>query len=217
VRESLAAFGERSAERGIAVETDFAVQPPVLVDPGHVRRAVDNLLSNAIDAMPSGGTLRVSTGMDQARCLSYGTIVVEDTGPGIPEADLARLFEPFWTTKRMGEGTGLGLPITRKIIEAHGGFIRVANRAGGGLAVSLWFPFQDAAALNRPACWEAVRCGRAGEGVADPCPAWPHFGRACWAVAGTLCEAQVRGTQAAILGDCGDCGFFREMAHRDGC
>jgi hypothetical protein len=143
-------------------------------------------------------------------------IVVEDTGPGIPEADLARLFEPFWTTKKMGEGTGHGLPITRKIIEAHGGFMRMTNRPGGGLAASLWFPFQDEAALRRPPCWEAVHCGRAGDDVPDPCPAWPHFGRACWAVAGTQCEGRVRGTQAAILGDCCDCGFFRSMAPRDG-
>jgi two-component system NtrC family sensor kinase len=216
VRESVVAFGDRCAERGVLVEVDLAVQPPVLVDPVHVRRAVDNLVANAIDAMPSGGTLRVSTGLATARCLRYGTVVVEDSGPGLAEPDFSRLYEPFWTTKKMGEGTGLGLPITRKIIESHGGFIRVANRPEGGLAASLWFPYQDEEALSRPACWEAVRCGRAGEDVADPCPAWPHFGRACWAVAGTQCEGEVRGTQAAILGDCCDCGFFREMAPRDG-
>jgi two-component system NtrC family sensor kinase len=216
VSVSLLAFGERCAENGVRVETDLGVELEVLVDPGHVRRAIDNLVSNAIDAMPSGGTLRVSTGAGVARCLRYATIVVEDSGTGIPPGDLARLFEPFWTTKRTGEGTGLGLPITRKIIEAHGGFIRMANRPEGGLSASLWFPFQDEETLKRPACWEAVHCGRAGDDVPDPCPAWPHFGRACWAVAGTQCEGRVRGTQAAILGDCCDCGFFREMAPRDG-
>lgn len=213
---SLLAFGERTAERGIRVVTEFFDQSEVLVDPGHVRRAVDNLVANAVDAMPSGGELKIRTGTGSARCLTYATIVVEDTGPGLREEDLGRLFEPFWTTKKMGEGTGLGLPITRKIIEAHGGFIRVCNRPEGGLSVSLWFPYQDEAALRRPACWEAVHCGRAGADVADPCPAWPHFGRACWAVAGTQCEGRVRGTQAAIVGDCCDCGFFRDMAPRDG-
>lgn len=217
VRESLAAFGERIVERGIRVEADLGAEPAVHIDPGHVRRAVDNLVDNAIDAIDEGGILRVSTGVASARCLKYGTITVEDSGPGIPEADLPRIYEPFWTSKRMGEGTGLGLSITRKIIEAHGGFILIANRPQGGLAASLWFPVQDDAALARPACWEAVRCGRAGADAVDPCPAWPHFGRVCWAVAGTLCQGKVSGTQAAILGDCCDCGYFREMAPRDGC
>jgi two-component system NtrC family sensor kinase len=216
VRESLAAFGERCAERGIAVEADLAGDRQVFVDPGHLRRAVDNLVANAIDAMPSGGRLRVAARLAAARCLGYLALTVEDTGPGIPVPDLARIYEPFWTTKKLGEGTGLGLPITRKIVEAHGGFIAVANRPGGGLAVGLWFPYQDDEALTRPACWEALRCGRTGLDAADPCPAWPHFGRACWAVAGTLCEGTVRATQAAVLGDCGDCGFFREMCARDG-
>ena len=129
---------------------DLAAAEPVFIDAGHVRRAVDNLVANAIDAMPSGGTLRVSTRLAAARCLSFVAVTVEDTGPGIPEADLGRLFEPFWTTKKMGEGTGLGLPITRKIVEAHGGFITVANRPGGGLAATLWFPYQDDEALAAP-------------------------------------------------------------------
>jgi two-component system NtrC family sensor kinase len=217
VRESLAAFGERCAGYGIRVEADLAEEPWVLVDPGHARRAVDNLVANAIDAMRGGGILHVSTRLATARCLTYGSLTVEDTGPGIPEANLARIYEPFWTTKKMGEGTGLGLPITRKIVEAHGGFIRVANRPGGGLVASLWFHARKDEAPPGPACWEALRCGRAGEDVPDPCPAWPHFGRACWAVAGTLCEGKVRGTQASVLGDCGDCGFFRETVLKEDC
>jgi signal transduction histidine kinase len=215
VRESLAAFGERCVAHGIRVESDLAAEPLVLLDPGHARRAVDNIVANAIDAMRQGGTLRVSTGLAIARCLTYGAVAVEDTGPGIPAGDLARIYEPFWTTKKMGEGTGLGLSITRKIVEAHGGFIRVANRPEGGLVVSLWFHLRKDAAPAGPACWEALRCGRAGADVTDPCPAWPHFGRACWAVAGTLCEGKVRGTQANILGDCGDCGFFRETVLKE--
>ena len=217
VRESLAAFGERCAGQGIRVEADLTEEPWVLVDEGHARRAVDNIVANAIDAVRQGGILRVSTRLAAARCLTYGVMAVEDTGPGIPEADLAHVYEPFWTTKKMGEGTGLGLSITRKIVEAHGGFIRVANRPEGGLVASLWFHVRKDAAPAGPACWEALQCGRAGENVTDPCPAWPHFGRACWAVAGTLCEGKVRGTQAGVLGDCGDCGFFRETVLKENC
>ena len=127
-----------------------------------------------------------------------------------------RLFEPFWTTKKMGEGTGLGLPITRKIIEAHGGFISVANRPGGGLAAALWFPYLDDETLSRTPCWETMGCDRAREDTPDPCPAWPNFGCACWAVAGTLFEGEQKGTQACNLGACADCGFFRSRVFRDG-
>jgi two-component system NtrC family sensor kinase len=216
LRDSLSAFGERCAEHGIRIETGLAAEEPVFVDAGHVRRAVDNLMANAIDAMPSGGTLRVSTRLAAARCLSFVAVTIEDTGPGMSEANLARLFEPFWTTKKMGEGTGLGLPITRKIVEAHGGFITVANRPGGGIAAALWFPHQDDEALSRAPCWEAMRCNRAGEDADDPCPAWPHFGRACWAVVGTLSEGEPKATHACNLGDCSDCGFFRERSSREG-
>lgn len=212
VRESLAAFGERCKDRGIGIESDLAAAEPVYIDLGHARRALDNLVANALDAMPCGGLLRVSTRVASARCLNYIVVSVEDSGEGIPEANLERIFEPFWTTKRMGEGTGLGLPITRKIIEAHGGFIQIANRPEGGVAASLWFPYQDAAALERPACWEALHCGRAGAQATEPCPAWPYFGRACWAIAGTFCEGTVHGTQAGFLGDCRDCSYFQDFA-----
>jgi two-component system NtrC family sensor kinase len=216
VREALAAFGDRFAERDVHVVADLAAQEPVFVDAGHVRRAVDNLVANATDAMPPGGTLHVSTRRAAARCLDYVVIAIEDNGPGIPEADLERLFEPFWTTKKMGEGTGLGLPITRKIAEAHGGFITITNRQGGGLVSTLWFPYQDDATLARPPCWEEMRCGRARADALDRCPAWPDFGHACWAVAGTLNEGPPHGTDACNLGDCADCGFFRSHSHRDG-
>jgi len=216
LREALAAFGDRFAERDLHVAADLAVQVPVFIDAGHVRRAVDNLVANAIDAMPPGGTLYVSTRLAAARCMDFVAVSIADTGPGISEADLGRLFEPFWTTKKMGKGTGLGLPITRKIAEAHGGFITIENRPGGGLASTLWFPYQDDAALSQAPCWEEMQCNRAREDSPDPCPAWPHFGHACWAVAGTLNEGAPHGTQACNLGDCADCGFFRSHEHRDG-
>jgi signal transduction histidine kinase len=217
LRESLEAFAERCAERGVRVEAVLAAGEAVYIDTGHVRRAVDNLMANAIDALPAGGTLRVSTRLAAARCLSFVVVTVEDTGPGIPAGDHGRLYEPFWTTKKMGEGTGLGLPITRKIVEAHGGFMTVGNRPAGGLVAALWFPYQADEALSLTPCWEAMHCNRDRVDAPDPCPAWPNFGRACWAVAGTRCEGTPSGTQARNLGDCADCGFFRERVCRDGC
>ncbi|HWR98527.1 MAG TPA: ATP-binding protein, partial [Candidatus Methanoperedens sp.] len=107
VRDSLVALGERCREHGLAIETALAAGAPVCIDPAQVRRAVDNLIANAIDGMPGGGTLRVTTRLAAARCLSFVVFRVEDTGPGIPEEDLSRIYEPFWTTKKTGEGTGL--------------------------------------------------------------------------------------------------------------
>jgi signal transduction histidine kinase len=211
VRDSLAAFGERCRERGISVESELVAEELVCIDPAQVRRAVDNLVANAIDAMPDGGTLRVGTRLAAARCLTFVVIQVEDSGPGIPEEDILRMFEPFWTTKKKGEGTGLGLPITRKILEAHGGFVDVVNRPGGGLSASLWFPKADAVPPGRP-CWEAIHCGRDGADSPEPCPAWPHFGRACWAVAGTFGDGPPRCTMAARIGDCRECSFYKVTA-----
>ncbi|HEY6000358.1 MAG TPA: ATP-binding protein [bacterium] len=210
VVDSLAAAGERCRERGIAVEAELAAERPVLIDPAQVRRAVDNLVANAVDAMPNGGTLRVGTRLAAARCLGFVVLLVEDTGPGMPPDELSRAFEPFWSTKTW-EGTGLGLPITRKIVEAHGGFIDLANRPEGGMSAGLWFPQADAVKPGRP-CWEALRCGRDGADSPEPCPAWPYFGRACWAVAGTLGDGPPRCTMAEQVGDCRECGFFREAA-----
>jgi signal transduction histidine kinase len=140
VEQSLEAFDMRCVERGIRVAVDLSAGEPVALDAGQARRALDNLMANAIDAMPHGGSLSVSTRLEEQGGARYVVVRVEDSGPGIPAENLPRIFEPFWTTKRMGKGTGLGLPITRTIVEAHGGFVRMQNGPGGGLTASLWFP-----------------------------------------------------------------------------
>ncbi|MCF7855260.1 MAG: ATPase, partial [Candidatus Pacebacteria bacterium] len=82
-----------------------------------------NLVSNALDAMPEGGTLRVTTGGNEEQV----TLTVEDSGTGIPEDNLNKVFEPFFTSKQMGKGTGLGLAVTYGIVKMHRGDISVES------------------------------------------------------------------------------------------
>ena len=99
-----------------------------------LRRAIVNLVLNALDVMPGGGTLTIS-----ASCHSEVTMLtVADSGPGIEPAALERVFEPFYSTK--SGGTGLGLVIVSRIAEAHGGTVAAANAAGGGAALSIQIP-----------------------------------------------------------------------------
>lgn len=124
----------------IRVETDNE-HPRVMADPEQMKQLFGNLAFNAIQAMPSGGTLRIR--LKGGVPISSGSaksikITVEDTGSGIPEADLQRIFEPFYTTRT--KGTGLGLAICRQIVEAHGGTIRVSHTGPEGTAIEVTLP-----------------------------------------------------------------------------
>lgn len=114
----------------IRIELDLASDlPPILGEPVQLEQVLMNLAVNARDAMPEGGRLRLSTAPDGPRgaCLK-----VRDTGTGIPGEVLPRIFEPFFTTKGMGKGSGLGLAMVLKIVEAHGGRVEVDSRPGAG-------------------------------------------------------------------------------------
>jgi signal transduction histidine kinase len=108
--------------------------PPALFDEAQIRQALVNLLRNAREAMPDGGSIEV-------RVLAHGMSVaidVDDRGGGIPGEIRARVFDPFFSTK--GEGTGLGLAISRQIVEAHGGTITCEPREGGGTRFRITLP-----------------------------------------------------------------------------
>ena len=106
----------------------------VAVHPSTFRRALLNLVQNALDAMPEGGTLTLRG----AVTATHVQLQVCDTGSGIPAEQLAQIFEPLYTTKP--EGTGLGLYITREIVGAHGGQIRVESVVGQGTTFTLTLP-----------------------------------------------------------------------------
>ena len=120
--------------QGIQLEIDCPEQLGLRADRDMLRRAILNLVLNALDAMPSGGLLTITV------CPSAAGVDIEvgDSGPGIADELLERLFEPFFTTK--SSGTGLGLAIVERIAQAHGGQVAAVNGAEGGAAFTLSIP-----------------------------------------------------------------------------
>ncbi|MDA8085543.1 MAG: PAS domain S-box protein [Nitrospiraceae bacterium] len=140
LEEALKIFQESCLEQSIAINRSFGDIPLMKADRELALEAIENLVSNAVEAMPDGGTLTVTTGREVIAGAAYATVKVADTGPGIKEKDLAMIFEPFFTTKLGSKKTGLGLSITKKIMEDHGGFVRVESKPGEGAVFSLYFP-----------------------------------------------------------------------------
>jgi PAS domain S-box-containing protein len=112
--------------------------PPVLIDGNQLENAILNLVVNARDAMPNGGTLTIRTGSaDEERSVLLSVV---DTGAGMPPEVAAKAFEPFFTTKRLGQGTGLGLAQVQRCVEQAGGEVRIDSGIGKGTAVVMTFP-----------------------------------------------------------------------------
>jgi signal transduction histidine kinase len=123
---------------GITVRAEVDPELPVLhVDVGQMEQVLLNLITNSIDAMPAGGELRLAARLDGA---GHVEIVVADSGTGIDPRHVARVFDPLFTTKERGRGTGLGLTIARDVVAAHGGSIAIANAAAGGTEVTVRLP-----------------------------------------------------------------------------
>lgn len=141
VDEVLVLVGHHAGERVRVVRDGPEGTAKAAVDPAQVRQALWNLCRNALDAMPEGGTLRVAVRpvpRPDREAPDGVELAVEDTGPGIPAEDLPHIFEPFYTTRP--QGTGLGLAIVHRIVEEHGGQVRVEPREGGGTRFVLTLP-----------------------------------------------------------------------------
>ncbi len=110
--------------------------PMVHADKVHIQQALINIIMNAAQVMPEGGPIVVTTGKKDA----FVGISVSDKGPGIKEGDREKIFEPFFTTKPRGEGTGLGLSLTKRLVEANGGRIEVATAVGEGTTFTVLLP-----------------------------------------------------------------------------
>jgi signal transduction histidine kinase len=137
LRDVLHSLQPQLAAQNIRAHVDCPCGLFALADCDMLRRAILNLLLNALDALPAGGELVITA----CRTRSGLEIEIADSGPGVPAPLLDRLFEPFFTTK--GGGTGLGLAIVERIAIAHGGRATVANCADGGAAFTLIIPQQS--------------------------------------------------------------------------
>ncbi len=135
---SLSAVLPRLEESGISVEKRYADLPKVWLDSLRLSQALTNLYINAINSMPCGGLLRISTSRARLKKREMAKVEISDNGYGISRANLKNIFEPFFTTR--SDGIGLGLTIVKKIVEQHNGAINVRSREGKGTTFSIYFP-----------------------------------------------------------------------------
>lgn len=139
IADALAHLVEVASLQAVKVELDLQAGVTLLIDADRMRRALRNLAQNAIEAMPSGGVLRV----ESRQCDGAVQLAVIDSGDGIPVELGDRIFEPFVTAGKSA-GSGLGLAIVRKVVEDHGGAISIAKPEGGGTAFHLTLPLAAA-------------------------------------------------------------------------
>ncbi len=156
VEEGLYFLEARCAKSGIRVVRELAAGiPGIAADPAQIKQILVNLVVNAVQAMPDGGTLTVGT-QTTGSCV---VLSVKDTGTGISEEILDKVFLPFFTTKDVDEGTGLGLAVVHGIVESHGGSIEITTRAGGGARFDVRLPItasegSEEAAQDGPRPWK---------------------------------------------------------------
>ncbi len=152
IRDALAItrprWEEKKLKAGVPLELelDLGSVPVVMGRPAELNEVVTNLILNAIDAMPEGGTLRLRTRQQDDRHVIF---TVTDTGIGMTEEVRQRIFDPFFTTKGE-EGTGLGLPVSYSIVKRHGGEMRAESRPGGGTTFTVVLPVGTATDGDTP-------------------------------------------------------------------
>lgn len=137
---SIKTWEERCRQQSVQVRTVYEHAAVVRIDRGQVREAVERIISNSLDAMPTGGTLSVLTDLEMVRGVPYARVRIQDTGTGIPAEKIGKVFEPFFSPGGVRKGTGLGLPIAKNIVEEEGGIIRIESTQGEGTTVTLLFP-----------------------------------------------------------------------------
>lgn len=142
IRETIRRAGEscrtKAEAKGVTLSMQFPSAPVIMeIDNFHIERALINLIDNAIDASQPGTVVTVTAAIDK----DYIIIIIKDQGAGMDREALANLFMPFFTTKN--EGTGLGMPISRKVIEAHAGTLRITSKQGVGTEAAIRLPHKN--------------------------------------------------------------------------
>ena len=136
VEQALTITASSAKQGNVEIIREYGELPPILADPQHIKQVVVNLVSNSVQAMEGGGMLTVKT-----QCNGSDTyLIVEDTGPGMEVGVLRQIFTPFFTTKDVDRGTGLGLAVVHGIVKAHDGFIQVDSTPGIGTRVEVTLP-----------------------------------------------------------------------------
>jgi PAS domain S-box-containing protein len=154
VRDALSIYGSKLSSAGVQIQTKFNCNLPIVLRKGEMMQVISNLITNAVYAMPSGGTLTASV-EEATECDRDGVLLlIEDTGEGIPAENVKRIFEPFFTT-RNSIGTGIGLWVAKQFIEGHAGRIAVESSVDSvshGTRMSIFLPFDNpyAASIAAP-------------------------------------------------------------------
>lgn len=138
--ETVLTIYSNQIKQGVEVTREYGDVGPVECLPDELNQVWTNLIHNALQAMQNSGTLTVKVAAQDG-----GVVVsIADNGPGIPEDIRGRIFDPFFTTKPVGEGSGLGLDIARKIVDKHHGRLELHSEVGVGTTFSVWLPLQQA-------------------------------------------------------------------------
>jgi signal transduction histidine kinase len=140
ILEGLYFLESRCAKERIRIEKSLAENLPlILADSSQIHQVLVNIMVNAIQAMPGGGSITVTTCRRDEEVI----LAVEDTGSGMSKEVMDQIFIPFYTTKEVGQGTGLGLPVVHGIVTGHGGLITVESEVGAGTRFEIKFPKAD--------------------------------------------------------------------------
>jgi signal transduction histidine kinase len=147
IADCLDVVQDRVARQRITVETVCADDLPLAyADPDQMSQVLLNLVINALHAMPNGGVLRITLSSVDGKL----KLIIADTGHGIATHDLPKIFNPFFTTKGVGKGTGLGLTVVHGIVQEHGGSIEVDSEPGRGAAFTISLPLAPLEQAQRP-------------------------------------------------------------------
>jgi signal transduction histidine kinase len=165
IGDVLSLLEHQLCEHRVATKVECSDTLPALsVDPDQIQQVLFNLILNAIQAMPDGGTLTIRATQtvprrdrDDSLGDRYVKIDIADQGTGIPPEHLSKIFDPFFTTKEVGKGTGLGLAVSYGIARNHGGWIAVKSRLGEGSTFTTYLPLNGAQDSSGSLIKEAAR------------------------------------------------------------